>query len=893
MSDRAMGDRKKGESNTHFAMKSKASAVMGTGIFLSILGLTILSAIPNGTVEPWLKGLLVSMIAALGLTRIFEAIASVDERILPPRFLYPLFGIVAIALVQLSPIRVDGLSRTLDPYETKTFILVFGGIVVYGDLLLRYAYGNRRLVGMLIVIVGLAVGSSFFGIYRDVFEAIPISYPRAERDYAQFLNRNHFSLLAEMGVGSILGPLLWGRLSWKLLVPGWLSVAVLFYSIVAANSRGGLIAFGVMALFASFAKAMTAMSGDKRQTSVWTRHRSTNLQRVIIATAICLLSVGIITAIALSIDGESIVTRMESIDQEITAVDGTRVNRASIWAATVEMIKEHPVIGVGFGAYSAAVTRYDSANGRFTLEQAHNEYLEILANGGLTAAILFGWSGFMVIRRIFRNLHSQDSFRRACAFGSLTATFGVLIHSVVDFSLHVLVNALVFSMVLVMGAAGIHRKSPVVVSEGSRSPTEDAGRNMNRGFLSYSSLVAYFIIVATLLAVGISYTVSNYYLREARKSRSNREIEAALNFDPNNPSAYELQGDFSMEDGDWSHAQRSFRTAAELKPNDYATRVKLARAMSRSGAIESSEAAYDQAIALAPNYVVPHYELGRLLLDSGKLEEAFRSLSIATHQDQSYFAEVLTSANIVYDGDAEAIQRALAPTSAKEKKIVAWYMLDHSNISLESHRFVLSDELSVDEKNEMVRFLKERKNFKLAREIWMSTQSEQRAGTDASPIQDPGFESFTALNDASGFGWQVADKTAAVSVRVDRTEAHTGSGALRARFNGDLEPGVPIVSQWLFVEPGKRYAVSFFVRSNGLVSASLPEMFILETSQFGVIARSNSINPSVEGWEKRSMWFIAPQADAVLLTLQRSSCEFTPCPITGELLLDDVTVDRY
>ena len=50
--------------------------------------------------------------------------------------------------------------------------------------------------------------------------------------------------------------------------------------------------------------------------------------------------------------------------------------------------KTHPILGVGLGAFSVVYTGYDSRNGQFRLEQAHNDYLQVLSDGGIVGAAL-------------------------------------------------------------------------------------------------------------------------------------------------------------------------------------------------------------------------------------------------------------------------------------------------------------------------------------------------------------------------------------------------------------------------------------------------------------------------------------------------------------------------
>jgi O-antigen ligase len=60
------------------------------------------------------------------------------------------------------------------------------------------------------------------------------------------------------------------------------------------------------------------------------------------------------------------------------------------WQAGLNMIRKHPIGGVGFGNYKAVVTRYDkSGEVRLDPHVAHNAYLEIAAEMGIPAIVIF------------------------------------------------------------------------------------------------------------------------------------------------------------------------------------------------------------------------------------------------------------------------------------------------------------------------------------------------------------------------------------------------------------------------------------------------------------------------------------------------------------------------
>jgi len=89
-------------------------------------------------------------------------------------------------------------------------------------------------------------------------------------------------------------------------------------------------------------------------------------------------------------------------------------------------------------------TRYDTRNGYLRLEQAHNDYLQVLADGGLVGGALGIAFILILFRQGFTRRETDDKFRRGVATGALAGCFAVLVHSFFDFTLHTTANALLF-----------------------------------------------------------------------------------------------------------------------------------------------------------------------------------------------------------------------------------------------------------------------------------------------------------------------------------------------------------------------------------------------------------------------------------------------------------------
>jgi O-antigen ligase len=133
--------------------------------------------------------------------------------------------------------------------------------------------------------------------------------------------------------------------------------------------------------------------------------------------------------------------------------DDPTTGRAHFWRGTAGIIKDHPLLGTGLGSFGSVYPLYDTANGTYRLEQAHNDYLQILSDAGVVGGLL----GLAFVVTLFwvalRRMQSHDPFRRGVALGALGGCVGALVHSFFDFTLHTTANALLFLVLAALATA--------------------------------------------------------------------------------------------------------------------------------------------------------------------------------------------------------------------------------------------------------------------------------------------------------------------------------------------------------------------------------------------------------------------------------------------------------
>ncbi|HEY6122775.1 MAG TPA: O-antigen ligase family protein, partial [Pyrinomonadaceae bacterium] len=219
-------------------------------------------------------------------------------------------------------------------------------------------------------------------------------------------------------------------------------------ALIMTNSRGGIISLVAEVLF-------LATIGGLRQRKRSDKKRGPSAA---IRTALALALIVTIFAAVVLLGGEGALSRFVGT----VNTDDPTTGRAHFWSVTVDIIKAHPFLGTGLGAFGLIYTGYDSRNGLYRLEQAHNDYLQILSDAGIIGAALALLFLVLLFHRAFIRRDSRDDFRRGVCIGALAGCFAVLVHSFFDFTLHTTSNALLFLVLAALATMNGRVEQPQV-----------------------------------------------------------------------------------------------------------------------------------------------------------------------------------------------------------------------------------------------------------------------------------------------------------------------------------------------------------------------------------------------------------------------------------------------
>jgi O-antigen ligase len=418
----------------------------------------VLSTLAYGTVHSWSLAFFQTSAAIIVLLWSIDAWSNKALRFSTNVLQLPLLGLFLIGLVQLLPLNpapnVEGLSvptvqtLSIDPHSTRFALIQIASLLIYLAAALTFINTPRRLrliintiiiFGFLLAILGLTQSYTSQGkIFwiRELKDAVP---------FGPFINRHHFAAYMELVLALPLGLLFANAIeSERRLLYGFATL-LMSVALIATGSRGGLISF----LAQLFFLVVVSSVGWKRKVKEGETQRST-LSIILIRLGIGLGIILLALIGALYFGGEAALSRVAGT---VNSQDPTS-GRLYFWKIALSIIKDNPIIGAGLGAFGLAFTKYDTNNGTFRVEQAHNDYLQVLTDTGILGAIL-GLAFLVILFRIgISRLKTRDKFRRGVTMGALAGCFAVLVHSFFEFSLHTTSNALLFLVLSALATTG-------------------------------------------------------------------------------------------------------------------------------------------------------------------------------------------------------------------------------------------------------------------------------------------------------------------------------------------------------------------------------------------------------------------------------------------------------
>jgi O-antigen ligase len=421
---------------------------------LGLCSLLIFAVLAFGAVDEWSTFVFEAGAAALFLVWAGKQVVSRQLKLSKNPLHLPALLFFGLILAQV------GLRRSAYGYVTEYEALQY---ISYGIVLLIGAEcvkeeEARKIFAFVMIFFG--AGYAFFALVQELTANGKIFWVHSPQFhgsiYGSYVNHDHYAGLMEM-----LVPLPF-VVSMGHLLRGGQRVLVAFCAVLMAStiflsgSRGGMLAFVLeMVLFA-------ALTVGKRRSP-----------RIALGlTAVCVL----ILALLIFLGKGQVLGRLGDLSPGI---------RLNITKDSLRMFSQRPIWGWGLGTFPTVYPSFRSFYTNLFVNEAHNDYAQLLVETGLLGFALMLWFVISLYR------HGLPTSRRwefkwdgAVSLGALLGCTGILFHSFVDFNLQIPANAAMFYMLCGLAASGPLAELSKRVRSGAsrnegiggrRTPSDDGG----------------------------------------------------------------------------------------------------------------------------------------------------------------------------------------------------------------------------------------------------------------------------------------------------------------------------------------------------------------------------------------------------------------------------------
>lgn len=395
-----------------------------------ICALVLFAIAAHGGVEDWASAVLEAGAAALAIFWSLRVALGREVEIHGHPLLAPLAAFATVVMAQFI------FRTTVYPYTTKVESL---RLIAYLIVMFLAAQAYRTLDSLrgfvwFVLVAGFAV--SVFGILQHLTFNGKLYWVREMRyggiPFGPYVNRNHFAGLVELLAPPGMAALVMGKVrrdQWLLVgLFSLFPIAALFLS----ASRGGIISFlvqvGLLLLL------------------IWLRRGE---RKQLVAVAAVLLMAG---ALVTWLGVERALQRFSSY----RTLEVSQDKRISMARDTWRIFLDHPLLGAGLGTLQDVFPKYETVYDGKVVNHTHNDYLEALAETGLAGGACCAWFLAVLVIRGIRHVRSGKSgLLAALQMGALVSCGGLVVHSLVDFNLHIPSNALLFLLLSGFAAAEI------------------------------------------------------------------------------------------------------------------------------------------------------------------------------------------------------------------------------------------------------------------------------------------------------------------------------------------------------------------------------------------------------------------------------------------------------
>jgi len=469
-----------------------------------------------GGARPWVQ---LPILAIVALLMLLQAGRIARRRLTIPR-------IDAIDLAVLAFTLYAVVRWLTSPTEYYSRLEIFN-IIGYATVFLTCRYGLvRRTFGLVILglLVALGLFEVGFGYYLSLhldwcpfgpLETLHQHY--APRWVGTYACPNHYGALLYMAMGTALAWGAFSKLSWPLRIFLFYCAGVLLVGVIWSASRGSILGTcGVIVAFTLFGMRY-------------------GMVRWWVPTLGALVLAGVLAFLLFNVT--LIQSRVEDAQKTLTGGNLQTYVRVVLARDALHIARDHPLFGTGPATFVFEHPRYQDSTFPTRAILTHDDYLNCLADYGLCGFVLAVFFVVAVTIRFFRRPRAASRWQdRVIVTAGFAAWSGLLLHSFLDFNLHIPANAFLLFALTGLGL----RRFP---SEPERAAVDlTLPRRTTAVAVALLALVFGYGVGRTGLS-NLIYEHANARALDARPVELIDALQQALEIDPHDVPALIFLGD--------------------------------------------------------------------------------------------------------------------------------------------------------------------------------------------------------------------------------------------------------------------------------------------------------------------------------------------------------------
>jgi O-antigen ligase len=401
-----------------------------TILLYGIFGLLLFGPLAFGAVEPW--SILVMEVGTVALFLVWIAKQVLESTLKikwNPLFL-PMAGFGVLILVQLI------FRQTAYQHDTASLALRY---CCYGMLCFLASQtlvrgSQARMLAIIFSVYGAALAG--FSLIQGIAPNGKLYWLREPRMggwiYGPYVNHNHYAGLMEMLVPIPLILSFTKLASVRARATSAAAAAVMVGTIFLSGSRGGMLAIITELVFLS-----VLLVKQKRGL------------RTAIGIGVFLV---IVIGLLIWVGGGELSQRLATVSASHSEI--TNDIRSSINRDGLRMFLKRPILGWGLGAFPVVYPQFRTFYTNFFVNEAHNDYLQLLVEMGLLGFGTMIWFLATVYTQAGKKIKNwPTAISGALTLACVLGLSGILVHSAVDFNLQIPANAALFYVLCTMAAS--------------------------------------------------------------------------------------------------------------------------------------------------------------------------------------------------------------------------------------------------------------------------------------------------------------------------------------------------------------------------------------------------------------------------------------------------------